>query len=268
MSQVPNARQALAPLARSVRSRLWATAALRPPRAAIDDAVIELLTDTSKNRRYDLQTSAIITRVMGPTSLGIDIGAHVGDILRRMVDVAPDVRHLAFEPLPHLAAGLRQHFPSVDVHQVALVANPRGAVEFHHVASNPGYSGLRERRYDRPDETIEKITVDTARLDDIVDSKSAPELIKLDVEGAELGVLEGATSTIGRARPVIVFEHGLGASDRYGTTPEAVHDFFAAHDMDVSLPATWLEHGPPLSREQLGDQFHRGANFYFVASPS
>jgi hypothetical protein len=54
-----------------------------------------------------------------------------------------------------------------------------------------------------------RIQVDVARLDDVLDESSRPRLIKVDVEGAELAVLRGAAETIGRARPLVVFEHVL-----------------------------------------------------------
>ena len=44
-----------------------------------------------------------------------------------------------------MAADLRERFPGVSVHQVALAAEP-GATQFHHVVSNPGYSGILQRR--------------------------------------------------------------------------------------------------------------------------
>lgn len=227
--------------------------------------MISLLAGVEKNRRYDLQTAAVIRRVVGPTALGVDVGAHTGDILRHLVAAAPAIPHLAIEPLPHLADALRSRFPTAVVHQSALVAEPSGPVEFHHVTSNPAYSGILERRYDRPNETVEQISVPTARLDDLC--TTAPSFIKIDVEGAELGVLRGASRVIGDHRPVVVFEHGLGASDRYGTTPEDVFDYFADRAMTVNLLATWLEDGPALSRDQFCEQFHAGVNFYFLAAP-
>ena len=36
-------------------------------------------------------------------------------------------------------------------------------------------------------------------------------------------VLRGAMRTLRRHRPAIVFEHGVGASERYGTTPGDIH---------------------------------------------
>ena len=60
----------------------------------------------------------------------------------------------------------------------------------------------------------------TERLDDALPDGLVPRLIKVDVEGAELlGMLRGAQRTIARHRPSILFEHGIGAADRYGYGP-------------------------------------------------
>ena len=48
----------------------------------------------------------------------IDIGAHHGRFLWSIQRHAPLGRHVAFEPLPQLAAELRENFPKVDVHEV------------------------------------------------------------------------------------------------------------------------------------------------------
>ncbi|MGH1503724.1 MAG: FkbM family methyltransferase [Acidimicrobiales bacterium] len=244
------------------------------PAITLDDAArqaIAILNSPDKNLRYDAQTHAIIERVFrdaAPGAIGIDVGCHEGLILRHLLEAAPDIEHLAIEPLPHLAAHLRSTFPSVAVHEVALVAEPDGPLEFQHVTSNPGYSGIRQRAFDRPDETVETISVATAQLDDLVPAEAEVALLKVDVEGAELGVFQGARATLERCRPVVVFESGLGAADIYGTTPEDVHGFFSDLGMKVSLLGTWLEDGPALRKDQYVRQFQDGINFYFAAHPS
>ncbi len=105
-------------------------------------------------------------------------------------------------------------------------------------------------------------------LDNIIPEGLAVALIKIDVEGAELQVLRGALRTIRRSKPYVIFEHGLGAADFYGTTPEEVYDLLTARGgLRVSLMADWLAGRGPLSREQFCDQFQRAANFYFMAHP-
>ncbi len=234
--------------------------------AAATDRLVKILNGPDKNHRYDLQTEVIIKRVLGKGDLAVDVGCHEGAILDSMIAASPGTAHIAFEPLPHLYDALVEKYAGIELHRKALVAEPAGDLEFHHVVSNPGYSGLKERRYDRPDETVELISVPTTKLDDIVGDRS-PKLIKIDVEGAELGVLEGGRETIERCQPIVVFEHGLGGSDIYGTDPTDIAGFFADADMVVSLLGTWLDDGPPLTVEQFSEQFHQGKNYYFIAHP-
>ncbi len=232
------------------------------------EQLVSVFNGPDKNHRYDLQTEVVIKRVLGAGDLAVDVGCHEGAILDSMIEASPGTAHIAFEPLPHLFDALVAKYAEsgVEFHRKALLAEPSGDLEFHHVVSNPGYSGLKERRYDRPDETVELISVPTATLDDIVGERS-PKLIKIDVEGAELGVLQGGRATITRCTPIVVFEHGLGGSDIYGTDPTDVAAFFDEAGMAISLLGTWLEDGPPLTTEQFSAQFHEGRNYYFLAHP-
>jgi FkbM family methyltransferase len=217
------------------------------------------------NLVYDTLTQQVVREVLCPGRIGIDVGAHQGDILSHMVAAAPGEPHIAIEPLPAFAALLRRRYPSAEVHEVALDATGAGEVSFHHVVSNPSYSGLRERRYDRPHETVELITVRTARLDELVPDDRQVGLVKIDVEGGELGVMQGAERTLSRHRPVVVFEHGLGGSDFYGTRPEVVYDLLDDHGLQVSLLQRYTSGAVALTRNEFVEQFETGANYYFVA---
>lgn len=245
------------------------TAAVPPPSGAVAPVAAPVSTaevdGTPDNHLYDIWTAEVISRVLSDRpGTAIDVGAHHGEILQAMVAAAPGRKHYAFEPIPAMAAALRVRFPDVAVHQVALAAKV-GATQFNHVVSNPGYSGILQRRYDRPDEEISLIDVDLRRLDDLVDPKDPVRLLKIDVEGAELGVLQGATRTLTDWKPVVVFEFGLGASDIYGTTPRHIFDEFGSHHMSVTLLDRWLRGAAPLSFEEFEHQYNTGRNYYFLA---
>jgi FkbM family methyltransferase len=225
-----------------------------------------------RNRRYDIQTLEVMHRILQKDSNCVDVGCHQGSILREMLRFAPKGTHFAFEPLPEMYQGLMKSFgtlANLHLHDHAL-SDVAGTTSFQHVVSNPGYSGFRQRRYDRPDEQIQQITVRTDLLDNLVARDIPIRFIKVDVEGAELQVLKGALETIKRSRPVIVFEHGRGAADYYGTTPGNIHDLLAGEcGLRLFLMADWLETSgrDSLNREAFCEQFASGRNYYFMAAP-
>ncbi len=226
----------------------------------------------TKNQQYDQQTLAVIRKVCGPTSNTLDIGCHKGEVLDLLLAAAPNGSHYGFEAIPAMADALRIKYSRdiavgrVVIKDVAL-SDTAGTATFNHVISNPAYSGLQRRSYDRPDEVDEQITVKTARLDDLLPATCRVDLIKLDVEGAELLVLEGARETLRRTRPIVVFEHGLGATDAYGATPEAVFDLLAACGLHVTLMRRWLRGEADLSRAAFVEEFQQRTNYYFLAHP-
>jgi FkbM family methyltransferase len=219
------------------------------------------------NDEYDRQTELVMQRVLRAGDTCVDVGANEGVVLDRILSLAPDGHHHAFEPIPDLAAKLRQRYPHVEVHEVAL-SDTEGTASFHHVTSNPSYSGLRERRYDRPEETVELISVRTARLDDVLPGSTDVRLVKIDVEGGEEGVLRGGLRTLERCQPYVVFEHGLGAADHYGTTPEVIYDLLDGVGLVVTLLGRYLDGGARLGRDEFVDEFASGRNYYFLAYPT
>ncbi|MEA2340738.1 MAG: hypothetical protein QOG11_815 [Solirubrobacteraceae bacterium] len=95
-----------------------------------------------QDRRDNQHLRAILASVLSADSCCIDVGAHRGAILADLVRLAPHGRHIAYEPLPELAADLAARFPSVDVHNAAL-SDHAGERDFVRVVDDPGWSALR-----------------------------------------------------------------------------------------------------------------------------
>jgi len=220
-----------------------------------------------KNSLYDALTIAVMRRALLPDSNAIDVGAFEGGMLKHIVRLAPLGSHIAFEPLPPRYEQLRRSFPRRRVHPYALGERP-GEVTFQHVVRYPALSGLRRRIDLDPSEEVreERVTVET--LDRVVPAGFPIALVKVDVEGGELGVFRGGVETLRRTRPIILFECGLGGADSYGAEPEAIFDLVTGPiGLRVSLLEAWLEGRDPLTRAEFAERFRKSLDFFFIAHP-
>jgi FkbM family methyltransferase len=223
--------------------------------------------DLTKNLEYDRLTEKIFQKVLKPGSVAIDIGCHKGEMLDIMMKYAPRGHFYGFEPLPSFFEKLKEKYTSehIELYNIAL-SDQAGETVFTFVKSNPAYSGFRKRDYDNKKMETEEIRVRTELLDHIIHGSRKVDLIKIDVEGAELQVLRGAVNTIRSSKPVIVFEHGLGASDYYKTTPDMVYDLLVNEcGLKLNTLKNFLRGGEPLKAEEFSEKYFNRKEYYFVA---
>ena len=163
----------------------------------------------------------------------VDIGGNVGWHSQRLIEHLACANLAIFEPIPLLAQKLIERFggrSGVIVHELAL-SNWNGNTNFFAKPNSLGESGLRRKqRYGngRNDDLV-TIEVETRRLDD-VRLGFAPDYIKVDVEGGEIHVLQGATDTIRRHRPIISVEFGSNGYEAYGHEGSALAQFSTKND--------------------------------------
>jgi FkbM family methyltransferase len=222
--------------------------------------------DLSKDAKEHREIRAIIKRVLSENSNCIDVGASIGVILNSILKAAPKGTHYAFEPIPALYQDLVDSFPEVHVFPFA-VSDKSGVATFHHVVSRPAYSGIRRRRYPSDNEVVRQIEVRQDTLDNVIGGGLPIHFIKIDVEGAELGVLKGAANTIRNNKPTILFEHELEAIEQYGTATDEIYDLLSSYGLHVSFMRGWLREEKPLSRKEFVENVERGANINFIAHP-
>ncbi len=223
----------------------------------------------TKNHRYDIQAKKVLKKVLQPNSNCIDVGCHEGEFLDLFLKYAPKGTHFAFEPLPDYYENLVKNYgQKCQIHPQAL-SDTKGHSTFNYVISNPAYSGLQKRNYDKPNEKDTSITVQTDLLDRLLPAKTTIDFIKIDVEGGEYQVLKGAIQTLKSNQPIIIFEHGLGAADVYGTTPEMVYELLVdTAGLQVATMGAWLKGQKGFSKQLFCQHFYDNVDYYFMAFPT
>jgi FkbM family methyltransferase len=138
-----------------------------------------------------------------------DVGANVGYHTTALARHRPRGLVVAVEPSPANLRRLRQNLArngaeAVHVHPCA-VGNRRGSITLH-LATDSAYLSTRTPVGNRS--TGQAIEVPLRTLDDIWEEEGRPEVavVKIDVEGAELEVLEGARQMLERRLPDLLLE--------------------------------------------------------------
>ena len=226
--------------------------------------IIKKIFPVTHNIRYDNQTFQIMKIVLEADSTFVDVGCHKGEVFDHALQCFPKGKQLAYEPIPDLFLELEIKYKNICEVKNYAITDSCGESEFHHVISNPAYSGIKKRSYPK-DEKIDKIKIKTSTLDKELINESRVDLIKIDVEGGEYGVLKGAKEVINKFHPVFIFEHGLGASDYYNTDPDDVYELFDMSDYNIYTLKGFIKQSSPLSKEKLNDLYSRNKEYYFLA---
>lgn len=152
---------------------------------------------------------AVIERV-NRRGVAIDVGAHVGLWSRLMAIDFAEV--LAFEPVAEHADLWRINVTASNARltQIALGAAPADKVM---IAKPRGNSGNARVAYNGHTD-VEAVRMST--LDDEIPADYAVGFIKIDCEGYEMFVVQGARRTIYRSHPVIIVEQKPGNGQHYG----------------------------------------------------
>lgn len=214
----------------------------------------------------DFLAGDLTTKLCKPNKVFIDIGAHIGSVSASVAHYCPSVKIVAIEAIPAKAERIRRRFPRIEVHTCALSDAEGGASFFMHNKRSGRSSLTPPSKAADPDVT--EIKVQLKRLDDVVAYRGV-DVIKIDVEGAELGVLRGGERLVSESRPTIMFESGPEAEDGLGYTKDALWRWFADRDYALLIPNRLGHNDPGLSREGFIESHlypRRTTNYFAVAN--
>jgi FkbM family methyltransferase len=165
------------------------------------------------NGVWDLPVTELIFRLVDPGEAAADVGANIGYMTSAMAAaIGGGGRIYAFEPHPQVFARLSDNCKSwtsehsqIELFELAL-SDCSGTVPLYTNELFPSNQG-QARLHEAPRDV--STPVRTERLDELLQPPIALGVMKIDVEGGELGVLVGADRMLAahRVRDVIFEEH-------------------------------------------------------------
>ncbi|SDG66467.1 FkbM family methyltransferase [Roseospirillum parvum] len=190
--------------------------------------------------RLEAPGTAHLAELVTPGSLVLDIGANVGFFARRFADWAgPEGLVVAVEPGPD------------NLVRLSLLPARRGAAPIRVLAAAcaeaPGTRRLKLDAGNPMDHKLatgaaagsEGLTVGATTVDALVARHAAGRplsLVKIDVQGAESLVLDGAAETLASHRPALLVEVTDGALRAYGASAGALLARLRDHGYRLSIP--------------------------------
>ncbi len=195
--------------------------------------------------------------------IALDIGAHGGQVTRLLADLLPQGQVVAVEPSSYARSVLRLNLlvrprPNVTVVATALGREPGVAVLATPVkrAGAMGYGAASLAP--APARRAVRELVPVMPLDALVAAMELPRLhlMKIDVEGYETAILQGALGTLRRFRPALVLELARDRLERAGSSPDELWDLllslgYAAEALPGPRPersdGDWLFRAPGLA---------------------
>lgn len=138
----------------------------------------------------------------------VDVGAYLGDFAERVLEDFPSATGLLFEPTDLSFQALQKRFcPNASVHIFNLaLSSESGETEFYMVADSATNSLLSFKTPSvDPNTTVKSVET----LDRFLEAHSSLPpigLLKVDTQGNDLRVLQGARGVVAAHRPVILIE--------------------------------------------------------------
>jgi len=171
-----------------------------------------------------------------------DVGANIGSMSLQFAQIVPKGHVYAFEPTNYAYAKLIRNLALN--RELARRISPVQSFVSDRTEANPQLNAYASWKVDnsphrkhplhggiiKSAESIPSVTLDDFCLEQDIDRV---ELIKIDTDGHEFSVLEGACKTIEKFRPYIIFEAGLYVFAERGVEFKQYMEFFTAYNYSL-----------------------------------
>lgn len=193
---------------------------------------------------YERPSTRIVAKLARQGGLLVDAGANFGYYTLIWLGLSPANQAVAIEPVPSIAKSLRDNLarnglaPRARVLQAAADTTTSKR-EFQ---SGPG----QQTSWGRLAPSGGNLTVDAVRLDEILAGRHVA-LLKIDCEGADAWVMEGATGLFESGSiDTVIFENHIGGCEKLGIDPQTAPNLLVRFGYSVRAlgDGNWLATKP------------------------
>jgi FkbM family methyltransferase len=202
--------------------------------APADDAAFACI--LAEGRSWEAATSKLLDLVLKDGMTFVDIGAHVGiQTIQAGRLVGTNGRVIAFEPTPTLFNLLQKSIRLNGLENVCSCTNM--AISSHegvgtlHLSDIYGHSSLYPLVHEK-----DTLPVKVSTLDNLLRDSARIDVVKIDVEGAELEVLAGMQQIIANHPEILlIVEYGVPHLERARVSSSKWFDSFFDHGLDLFI---------------------------------
>lgn len=212
-------------------------------------------------RAYESTETEFLKSIIQTDSVVLDIGANCGWYSLALARHCPTAHIHAFEPVPYTHGILLRNIQhnslgNIETHRLAF-SNQEGTLEFLYTPNCSGATSLLKAGQPAALEQLEKITCPGTTLDSFCARHGlAPSILKCDVEGAELMVIQGGEKTLAAHRPAILIELLRKWARQFGYHPNDVIALLSQHGYRAyTLCASGLKPCPGIDEDTIETNF-------------
>jgi FkbM family methyltransferase len=193
--------------------------------------------------QYESEIVSFIKPLIPCDRDAIDVGANIGFYSVMLAKRLRNNTVLAIEPTSNACGRLKRNLEFNKAESNVIVfqgcaSNEEGITEINTILGKEEYSSIKPISHPGArDERIVTERIQTTTIDSLVRREGLkPGFIKIDVEGVEHLVIQGATETISKFRPIVLCELNDFLLKQNGSSSLQVIDLFKLHQYEVQDP--------------------------------
>ncbi|HEV3223271.1 MAG TPA: FkbM family methyltransferase [Puia sp.] len=176
---------------------------------------------------HEFEDMMFLLHLLRSGDIFVDAGANIGSYTILASSVA-GAKSISFEPVPSTFLHLKNNVAINNIESSVELQNAGVGKEKGKLSFTSSFDTMNHVVTDSSSTNQETIQVDIVSLDDILGNRM-PTLIKIDTEGFEMAVLQGAELTLKLSSLLAVIVELNGSCHRYGINENDIHEFITGH---------------------------------------